>query len=241
MHLIALLMFFFAPLALADADIEFLGTICLKGFEKTSMPRDEAARFCKCVQDDIRPQLNARQRTAIRDARSKLERGQKIPDDYFIGSGVRDLVVAGQARCETAFYPPSQPITLKSGKLEMTLRCEGDSQGPEIFIYIRDGQLLTKKEHDNITERMMKDNFDPEYAKVSVKINARPPRTELWEIDITGQIVAPPKSHNLLVELRTATSLEVNISRGGFRYQGTFMLTDKIPPRWVPCGGVTGR
>jgi len=241
MRNLILLLFFWAPFTLADSEIAFLGHICMRGFEKTSMHREEAVRFCKCVEDDVRPQLNARQRATIRDARSRLERGQRIADDYFVSSGVRDLVVAGQARCEAAFYPPSQPIMVKGGQLELTMRCDTNTHGPELLIYIRDGGLLTSKEHDRFTKRMMPGNFDPDYAMVTVRVDARPPKTESWEIDVTGQLVSPPQPHALIAQLRRASSAEVTISRGEFRYQGRFALADRIPPRWTPCGGVASQ
>lgn len=142
---------------------------------------------------------------------------------------------------KTAFYPPSQPITFKSGKLEMILRCNDETQGPEVFIYIRDGQLLTEKEHDKDMDRMMKGSFDSEFAKVKLQLDDNPTRVESWEIDLTGQIVSPLKPHILFTEMRNASFLEVNISRGGFHYSGRFPLKNKIPPRWVPCRGIEAK
>jgi len=138
---------------------------------------------------------------------------------------------------KVASYPPSQPITFKSGNLEMILRCNDETQGPEIFIYIRDGQLLTDIEHDKIRDRIMKGSFDSEFAKVKLQLNANPTRVESWEIDLTGQIISPLKPHIFLTEMRNASFLEVNISRGEFHYSGHFLLKNKIPPHWVPCGG----
>ena len=138
---------------------------------------------------------------------------------------------------KVAFYPPSQPITFKNGKLEMILRCNDETQGPEIFIYIRDGQLLTDIEHDKIRDRIMKGSFDSEFAKVKLQLDANPTRVESWEIDMTGQIISPLKPHIFLTEMRNASFLEVNISRGEFHYSGHFLLKNKIPPHWVPCGG----
>ncbi|MCG2722286.1 MAG: hypothetical protein L6290_09775 [Thermodesulfovibrionales bacterium] len=224
-----------------DAELDFLGDVCLQGFAETSMPPDEALRFCKCVLNDIKPQVTSQQRNIIRDARFKIDRGQKIPEDYFVASGVRDLVVIGQARCEAAFYPPSDPITFKGGNIEMILRCDEETQSPEIFIYILTGKLLTKKEVNKITDRMMKDDFNPEYARVSIQIDSHAQRTESWEIDLTGQIVSPPKPHSFLADLRKASSMNINISRGTYIYYGHFLLADKIPSRWEPCGGISRR
>lgn len=146
------------------------------------------------------------------------------------------LLPRQDAANEAAFYPPSQPIAFKSGTLQMILRCNDKTQGPELFIYILDGQLLTEKEHDKVRDRMMKGSFDSEFAKVKVQLDSNPTRIESWEIDLTGQIVSPLQPHILLSEIRNASFLEVNISRGEFHYSGRFPLKNKIPPRWVPCG-----
>lgn len=225
-------------LAATSTEIDFIGQVCAQGFAGTSMPRSEVTRFCKCVQDDINPQLTDQQRISIREAQAIMARGQPISEGFFVASGVRDLVIAGQARCEAAFYPPSQPISFRSGSLMMTLRCNDETQGPEVFIYIQDGRLLTKREHDNVAERMIKGDFGGEFANVKLQFDAAPSRDERWQIDLTGQMVSPSNPHIVITELRGASFLKVDISRGKFHYSGRFSIDNSIPPRWVPCGGV---
>lgn len=160
--------------------------------------------------------------------------------DRFSSSGVRDLVVAAQARCEAAFYPPSAPISIASGSLYLTLRCGPDTGAPEAFIYVRNGALLSRSEIDVATKQMMKGNFGSEFAQVDQKIDGSSRKAELWDIDpFSGQFVSPPIAANLIALLRASNTYEVVIQRGRQRYAGTFQLTGRIPPRWVPCGGVT--
>ncbi len=222
----------------ADAAADFLDSLCLESFDKTSMPKAEAQRVCGCMRSDISPRLSSTQRSVLASAQADLKQGRRPDTQRFSSSGVRDLVIAAQARCEAAFYPPSKPLAFKSGDLQMTLRCNAETGGPEILIYLRGGQLLNKKERDDIVQRMMKGNFDSEYAKVNLRIDRQPSRTEPWGIDLTGQIVSSLKPYDLLAELRTASALGIAISRGSFHYSGQFDLANRIPARWAPCGGV---
>ena len=223
---------------LADDAAQFLDRICLQGFTNTTMPPAEAARFCACVRDEVVPQLNGDQRRALATAPSDLQRGRTPSVDRIAASGVRELVIAGQASCQAAFYPPSAPIKIKAGELQLTLRCEEETKTPEAFIYRRGMSLLSKAELKALDARMMRDNFEPEYAKVTTSVNGGPPKLERWEIDLTGEIVAPPNSSQLIDRLRTASTLTVNIEHGAKRFAGDFQLAGKIPARWLPCGGV---
>ncbi|MES2947748.1 MAG: hypothetical protein V4858_04320 [Pseudomonadota bacterium] len=152
---------------------------------------------------------------------------------------MRDLVVAGQARCEAAFYPPSAPINIVSGPLQLTLRCEEESRQPQAFVYRSGMALLSKAEQRNLDQRMLKGNFDPEYAKVTTVIDGRAPKTENWEIDLTGEIVSPQNSAQFIDQLRAAATMSLSIERGVKREAGTFQVRGKIPSRWAPCGGVS--
>ena len=239
MRLFALLLLVASPSAFADAAALFLSHLCAQGFTKTTMPAAEAARFCACVRDEVVPQLSQEQRLVLSAAQSDLSRGRTPSVERLASSGVRDLVVAGQASCQAAFYPPSAPINIKSGELQLTLRCEYETKTPEAFIYRRGMALLSKAELSALDARMMKDNFEPEFAKVTASIDSAPAKSERWEIDLSGEIVAPPNSAQLIDRLRTASILAVTIERGAKRYSGRFQLTGKIPARWLPCGGVS--
>jgi hypothetical protein len=223
----------------ADDASHFLNRICLQGFTKTTMPATEAARFCACVRDEVVPQLNGEQRRVLATAQADLARGRTPSTDRLATSGVRELVIAGQASCQAAFYPPSAPINIKAGELQLTLRCEFETKTPEAFIYRRGMSLLSKAELNALDARMMKDNFEPEYAKVITAIDGGTPKSERWEIDLSGEIVAPPNSSQLIDRLRTASTLAVTIERGAKRYTGLFQVASKIPARWLPCGGVS--
>ena len=239
MRLFALLLLVASPSAFADDAALFLTRLCAQGFTKTTMPAAEAARFCACVRDEVVPQLSREQRLVLSAAQSDLSLGRTPSAERLASSGVRDLVVAGQASCQAAFYPPSAPINIKSGELQLTLRCEDETKTPEAFIYRRGMALLSKAELSALDARMMKDNFEPEFAKVTASIDSAPAKSERWEIDLTGEIVAPPNSAQLIDRLRTASTLAVTIERGAKRFTGNFQLTGKIPARWLPCGGVS--
>lgn len=211
----------------------------MQGFSKTTMPQAEASRFCSCVRDEVVPELNQEQRRTLAAAQADVARGRVPSAERIAASGVRDLVVAGQARCQAAFYPPSAPINIKADELQLTLRCEDETKTPEAFIYRRGMSLLNKAELRALDARMMKDNFQPEYAKVTTVIDGGPAKTERWEIDLTGEIVAPPNSAQLIERLRTASTFSAFIERGPNRYAGVFRVAGKIPARWLPCGGVS--
>ncbi len=98
--------------------------------------------------------------------------------------------------------------------------------------------LLSKNDLSALDARMSKDNFEPEYAKVTTVIDGRASMSEQWEIDVSGEIVAPPKPAQLIERLRTASTIAVTIERGAKRYSGVFQVAGKIPARWLPCGGV---
>ena len=233
-----LLLLLLSTSAYADNASSFLHGICKQGLLKEKMAAAEATRFCACVVDDAVPRLTPSQRRTVDDAKVALERGQAIAAERFASSGVRDLVVAGQARCEAAFYPPSAPINIAAGTLQLTLRCEDESKKPEALIYGKAMVLLSKADLKGLDARMMKDNARPEYAKVILKVDGSAPKTERWEIDLTGQIVTPPNSAALVDQLRTATILSVSIERGTKKYAADFSLSGKIPTRWAPCGGI---
>lgn len=224
----------------ADTATDFLDFLCLGQLEKqTDMPKTEIQSFCGCMRSDISPRLSSTQRSILASAQTDLTEGRRPNTEHFSSSGVRDLVVAAQARCEAAFYRPSAPITVATGNLHLTLRCEADTRAPEALIYIKDGALLSQTELRAAVKRMTNGNFDSEFAQVSQKIDGSSRKPELWEIDLTGHIVSPPRAAELITLLRTANTYEVVIQRGQQRHAGTFQLAGKIPARWVPCGGVT--
>jgi hypothetical protein len=236
---LALLLPLLSQSVFADEASLFLDRICMQGFAQTTMPKGEASRFCSCVRDEVVPNLNLDQRRTLAGAQADIARGRMPSAERIVSCGVRDLVVAGQARCEAAFYPPSAPINIKAGEFGLTLRCEDETKTPEAFIYRRGMSLLSKSELRALDARMMKDNFEPEYAKVTTTIDSESSKTERWEIDLTGEIVAPPNSAHLIERLRSASAFSISIERGGKRYAGVFQVAGKIPARWLPCGGVS--
>lgn len=233
-----LLLMLFSSFALADSPASFLHGVCKQGLMKEKMAAAEAARFCACVTEDVVPRLSQIQRRTLDEAKFALDRGQAFVPERFASSGVRDLVVAGQARCEAAFYPPSAPISIVAGGLHLTLRCEDESKKPEVLIYGKGMALLSKAELNTLSARLMKDNARLEYAKVTLKIDGSVPRIERWEIDLTGEIVAPPNSVAFIDQLRTATTLSVIIERGAKKFRADFPVSARIPARWAPCSGV---
>ena len=233
----ALAILFLLPIAaMADEASSFLNYVCMKGFTDSIMPRDEAVRFCGCIRDEVVPRLTLHQRRLVQSAEVALRQGLLPPADQFASSGIRELVVAGQARCEAAFYPPASPINVRSGALHLTLRCEDETKAPEAFIYI--SGLLTEEEVQAMNERFMKDDFEPEYARVATSFDGSPGNTERWDIDLSGEFIAPANPAQLIERLRTTSSFGVTLVRGTKRYSGVFDLRSKIPARWTPCGGV---
>jgi hypothetical protein len=170
-----------------------------------------------------------------------LDRGKAPSVDRLSASGIRELVVAGQARCEAAFYPPSAPIYFSSGSLQLTLRCDGEAKVPEAFVYGKGMSLLTKEEQTFTNNKLLKGIFETEYAKVIQKVDGALYKTENWEIDLTGEMVLSPNSALLIDRLRTASTFEVSIQRGSKKYSSAFAISGRIPPRWAPCGGVGRR
>ncbi len=235
--LIFLILLISVPVA-ADESAQFLDFLCQRGFARTTMPKDEALRFCACVRDDVTQRLSTEQRRTIAGIQDDLVRKNVSSVELLASSGVRDLVVAGQARCEASFYPPSAAINISGGSLQLTLRCENETKKPEAFVYVRGMALLTKAEQQAVNKRMMKSEFKSEYAKVTTAIDGGSPKKENWEIDLTGEIVSPPNSAQLIDRLRPAEKMSVTIERGEKRYAGTLQIRGKIPARWAPCGGV---
>jgi hypothetical protein len=230
---------FLLTLALAStcaaASEAFLDRVCRLGFSKTTMPKSEAARFCACVVEDVSPRLSASQRTVLQKADLDLTAGSAPSEQALSVSGVKDLVVAGQARCEASFYPPSAPLLIISAPMEVTLRCDDEKHGVEAFVYLRNINLLTKAELAAVDKRMMKDDFKPDFAKVTMSFDGKAPTVQRWEIDLTGQIVSPPDPAKLLERLRNAKAIDVTVERGSTRIARNIPLTGKIPVRWVPC------
>src|SRR6266567_2032450 len=150
--------------AKADEASQFLDKLCVQGFGKTSMPKADAVRFCACVIEDVIPRLSGEQRRVVAAAKADHDSGRAPSPERLVVSGVRDLVVAGQARCEAAYYPPTKPINVTTGALELTLRCNLDTRAPETFVYSRGMALLSKAELRALDQRMMNGTFDPEYA-----------------------------------------------------------------------------
>lgn len=224
----------------ADTATDFVDFLCVRSFEKqTTMAKAEIQRFCGCMRSDISPNLSSTQRSVLASAQADLAQGRRPNMERFASSGVRDLVIAAQARCEAAFYPPSAPIGVVSGNLRLTLHCDPGTGAPAAAIYIKNRALFSQKEIDAATKKMMEGIFDSEFAQVSQKIDGSSRKAELWEIDLSGHFVSPSRSADLIALLRTANTYEVVIQRGQQRHAGIFKLTGKIPPRWVPCGGVT--
>ncbi len=222
----------------ADNASSFLGDICRQGLLKERMAAAEATRFCSCVVEDVAPKLNQSQKRTIDEAKVALDRGQAISPERFASSGVRALVVAGQARCEAAFYPPSAPITITSGSLQLTLRCDDESRKQQAFIYGRGMALLSNADQKAMGALMMKGSGQPLYANVTLQIDSDAPKAEKWEIDLTGEIVAPQNSVSLIGRLRKASSLSVAIDRGPKKFSANFPVSGRIPARWAPCGSV---
>lgn len=233
-----LLVLLAASTARADPAIEFLDALCLRGFESTTMPKAESLRFCGCMRGEIAPQLSSAQRSALTSLKADLDRGRAPNQQQLASTGVRDLVIAAQASCQAAFYPPSAPINVASGDLQLTLRCDSETRAPEAFVYIKNDPLLSQAELDLKDKRMMSGTFRSEYADVAQKVDGTSRKVERWVIDITGEIVAPPNPADLIEALRTATTYEVVVQRGKRRQVATFQLAGKIPVRWLPCGGV---
>lgn len=222
----------------ADVAEDFLVSMCARGFEFTKMPADEAQRFCTCVRADVSPRLTDRQRNVLTTAKSDLAQGRAVKQEAFASSGVRDLVIAAQARCEAAFYPPSAPITVNAGNLALTMRCDDSGTAPEALVSLRRGGLLSKAELAAMDKKMMDGKEATELAQVVQRIDGVARKPERWEIDLTGQIVSAPSPGALVAALRGARTYEVSIERGRERHAATFDLAGKIAPRWAPCGGI---
>lgn len=215
-----------------------MDSACMQDFATTSMPQHEARRFCGCLRDEVVPRLTWHQRSILASVESELRQGRVPSVDRLVSSGIRELVVAGQARCEAAFYPPSAPIVINSGPIHLVIRCEDDTKLPETFIYRDRMALLSDAEQNAVIERMMKDNQDPEYARVTTSFDGSSANNELWEIDVTGASVSPPNAAQLVERLRMTSTFKVTVEHGSRRYSGVFDLRSKIPARWTPCGGV---
>lgn len=235
LHLVATLTLLVSVSVGAAPSEAFLDRMCRLGFNKTTMPAAEVTRFCACVVEDVAPRLTPNQRAMLLSSEASLEAGKSPSEQAFVTSGVRDLVIAGQARCEASFYPPSAPLLLKAPPMELTLRCDDERRDAEAFIYLRDIHLLSKEEISTVDKRMMKDDFKPEYAQVTISFDGRTPIVQRWGIDLTGQIVAPPNPAKFLEQLRVARSLSVKVERGTTRIARDMAVAGKIPSRWVPC------
>lgn len=225
--------------ARADMATDFLDIMCANATAKqTAMSKAEIQRYCNCVRDDVSPRLSSVQRSILAAAQSDLTQGRQPNADRVASSRVRDFVIAAQARCEAAFYPPSTPISIASGDLQLTLRCEPETHAPEVILYVGNGALLSKAELDATVRSMASGQLSDEFAQVSQIIDGSPRRIERWKIDLTGQIVSSPHAAAVVAELRTAGAYEVVIRRAKHIYAGRFLLTGRIPARWVPCGGI---
>jgi hypothetical protein len=235
---IASLLILLSQPVFADGAGSFLDQICMRGFSKTTMPPDEATRFCSCVRGEVIPMLNQQQRNTLIAAQADMARGVAPSVERFASTGVKDLVIAGQARCEASFYPPSAPIHIKSGDFQLTLRCDYETKTPEAFMYRR-GPMFSKAELQVRDARMMEGKLVSDYAKVTVVIDGGSAKTERWLFDISGEMISPPNSAQLIERLRHASTFSASIERGTNRFSEVFQVGGKIAARWMPCGGVT--
>lgn len=231
------IIFFLNATCLADPAIDFIDMLCLHGFEK-AIPKLDAEHFCSCVRADMSPQLTSNQRVILKAAQSELSNGQTPNSQKFYESGLRDLVIAAQARCEAAFFSPFAPINIYGGKLQLTLRCGVEEKTPEAFISIKNEKLLSKTEQLDLDNRMMTGSFRPEYALVSQKIDGKQLKNEQWEIDLSGGVISPANPSNLIEKLRYAKDYEVIIKYGQKQFIAKIPVTNHIPPKWTPCGGI---
>ena len=226
----------------ADDTSAVLFNLCERAFTKESeMSRSEVRLFCTCVRDDVSGRLSPMQLRVLSDTKAALEAGRSFSPDRFASSGIRDLVVAGQARCEAAFYPPSGPISIRSSNLTLVLGCEIDSMAPELFVHFSNVALVTDAQIRSMEESLFKENYQPEYVKVAFGIDGGSYEIEDWEVSLTGDSLSPRNSANLITRLRTASALKLEVRSEKQIIAGTFKLSGRIHPRWMPCGGVLQR
>ncbi len=216
----------------------FLNTLCERGFDKTTMPSAEVARFCNCMMRDIQPRLTPAQQSYLSDVDSRLKRGISVSKEALAVSGVRDLVVEAQARCEAAFYPPSEPLSITGGELRLYLNCDDEEQDVRILISIA-GSLIAKDELKLLTKRLLvrADDSWPT-ATVQQSFDGKTSGSESWSIGLSGDSVHPETPRRLLETLRSTKPYKVIVRRGQQQFSGSFDLATHLPPRWQPCGGI---
>lgn len=224
-----------SPVFAQDSSL-FIEQVCMQGFNTTSMPKKEANKFCACVKEDIKPQITSNQNKVISEIQDDIKRGRNPNVERFSSSGIKDLVIASQARCESSFYPPQNPIHLSSGNFRMTLRCDYETKKEEVILYNDKMKLVSKKENEIFLKRIGEDDFVPPYANVSLSIDSDKTILENWEIDITGKIVSPPEPRGFIKNIRMGKKVTLLVKKGGNEYTALFDLEGKIPLRWNACG-----
>lgn len=103
--------------ALGDDDIKFVYEVCMHGMAtEPSVPRSESEAFCSCAADEVKKAIAQRQRSSIRDARSRMRLGQPVPPDIFQKSGLKTLIEKSQEYCMKSQWPEPPTISDKDHK-----------------------------------------------------------------------------------------------------------------------------
>ena len=222
---------------------EHVADLCEVSFAKETMPKDEVALFCSCVAADVGPRLSTGQNSLVGKVADSLRPGSPgVPKsllEQVASSGVRDLIVAAQARCSDALYSSRDYIELRSDDgAELALYCDLDRVIP-VASFGKDGlRFATEDEIESSLEAIiMGTGPDSAYTVVEFSWSADggPKTVEYWDVNLAGDGADAEVAGKLLQEVRFADRLNISVRRGNTKYSGQFNVSKKIPPLWRPC------
>ena len=212
-------------------------------FQEETMPKSEVALFCECVATDVGPRLSSDQAMLARRFASEI-----LPDspgvsrnllDEFASSGIRDMIVAAQARCGDVLYDTRNYIELKSDDgATLAFYCDADRIVPVATFSKENLQFASENEIvDSLEAIMMATDDDGGYLMVAISWSADggETTTENWNVNIAGNGADADVAGKLLRDTRFAKRLTFEAKRGNVIYSGHFNVAKKIPSLWRPC------
>lgn len=212
-------------------------SVCRMSFEaeKTSMPASEVEKFCACVSEDVTPRLDSYQLGLVHQATQPQKLSRRDAEDLATtlhSAGVRDVIVAAQARCSDALYSVPRALTLKSADgSELALFCHYDLAVPTAS-FSRPGLVLATE--DEILDGLDNSSAFP-VVQVTWQIDDNDAVTEYWDCNLEGNGVDAGSAGHLIRALREGNRLQIRVSRDAHIHTAVFDLSGKVPRLWDAC------
>lgn len=203
--------------------------------EQTDMPTSEIQLFCDCVSEDATPRLNSYQLSLFTRASNPQALSQEDLEALAArieSAGIRDVIVAAEARCSDALYTTPQALTLtaRDGS-ELVLFCDYDLAVPTLS-FRKPGLVLAEEEE--ILDGMSDFDSFP-IAEVTWQVDREDPVIEDWYCNLEGDGVDAESAGRLIRHLRDGSMLKIRIRRADIEHTAVFDIAGKIPRLWRAC------